>query len=95
MHLEQVIIKPLLTEKTSIETEKFNRYAFMVQFKANKHQIRDAVEKLFDVKVTNIKTSILPGKMKRAGRFIKKTGKTKKAYVQIQEGQKIELFKGI
>jgi len=95
MHLEQVLVKPLLTEKSSIETEATNRYVFKVQTKANKYQIKDAVEKMFDVKVINVKTAVLPGKVKRVGKSMKKTSSWKKAYVKIQDGQKIELFKGI
>lgn len=95
MHLEQVIIKPMLTEKASIETENTNRYVFKVQKKANKYQVRDAVEKMFDVKVTNVKTATLPGKVRRTGKGVRKSSSWKKAYVQIQEGQKLELFKGI
>lgn len=95
MHVEQVLIKPLLTEKSSMETENTNRYAFQVQRKANKYQIKQAVEQLFDVKVTKVSTSVMPGKMKRFGRHLKKTSSTKKAYVQIQDGQKLDLFKGI
>lgn len=95
MHVEQVLIKPLLTEKSSVETEKANRYVFKVQKKANKYQIKDAVESMFDVKVVDVRTAILPGKVKRAGRQVKKTSSWKKAYVKVQDGQKIELFKGI
>jgi large subunit ribosomal protein L23 len=93
--LESVLVKPLLTEKTSKETETYNRYAFVVNIKANKNHIKNAVEKFFDVKVLNVRTSVLPGKTKRAGKGFKKTGKSKKAYVQLQDGQKIEFFKGI
>jgi large subunit ribosomal protein L23 len=95
MHIEQVLIKPLLTEKSSMETEKNNRYVFQVQLKANKNQIKNAVEKFFDVKVLNVKTSVQPGKTRRFGKFSKKTSSLKKAYIQVQEGQKLELFKGI
>ena len=95
MHIEEVLIKPLLTEKSSIVTENANRYVFQVQRKANKYQIKDAVEKMFDVKVTNVKTAVLPGKVKRAGKLTKKAASWKKAYVQIQEGQKLELYKGL
>tara|TARA_B100001971_G_scaffold214585_1_gene252842 strand:- start:49569 stop:49856 length:288 start_codon:yes stop_codon:yes gene_type:complete len=95
MHLEQVLIKPLLTEKSSVATENTNRYVFLVQRAANKYQIKDAVEKMFDVKVLNVKTSVSAGKVKRAGRHIKKTSSQKKAYIQVAEGQKLELFKGI
>ena len=95
MHVEQVLLKPLLTEKSSIETENTNRYVFKVQRKANKYQIKDAVEKMFDVKVVNVRTAVLPGKVKRAGRSVKKTASWKKAYIKIQEGQTLELFQGI
>jgi large subunit ribosomal protein L23 len=93
--LENVLIKPLLTEKTSKITEVYNRYAFVVNTKANKNQIKSAVEKFFDVKVVSVRTSVLPGKTKRAGRGHKKSASSKKAYVQLQDGQKIEFFKGI
>ena len=95
MHVEQVLIKPLLTEKSSVATEVANRYAFQVLLRANKNQIKSAVEKMFDVKVVNVRTSVTPGKVKRFGKNLKKSSSTKKAYVQIQEGQKLELFKGI
>ncbi len=93
--LEDVLEKPLITEKTSIISEESNKYGFIVNLKANKNQIKTAVETLYDVKVLSVKTSILPGKMKRAGKFVKKSSKTKKAYVQLAEGQKIEFFKGV
>jgi len=93
--LENVLIKPLLTEKSSKETENYNRYAFVVNTKANKYHIKNAVEKFFNVKVVSVHTSVLPGKSKRAGKGFKKTAKSKKAYVQLQDGQKIEFFKGI
>ncbi|MCF8059092.1 MAG: 50S ribosomal protein L23 [Bacteriovoracaceae bacterium] len=93
--LEEILKKPLITEKTSIIGEKTNRYGFVVDLKANKNQIKTAIETLYDVKVLNVKTSILPGKIKRAGKTVKKTSKTKKAYIQLAEGQKIEFFKGV
>jgi large subunit ribosomal protein L23 len=93
--LENVIVKPLLTEKASLATEQFNRYGFVVQLKSSKHQIKAAVEKLYDVKVLNIKTNITPGKLRKFGRHVSKSGKVKKAFIQIESGQKIEFFKGI
>ena len=93
--LEDVLKKPLITEKTSIIGEASNKYGFIVDLKANKNQIKNAVETLYDVKVLSVRTSILPGKLKRAGRFVQKTTKTKKAYVELAEGQKIEFFKGV
>ncbi len=94
-NLEDVLLKPLLTEKVSELTEKTNRYGFIVRKEANKNQIKSAVEKLFDVKVLNVRTSVLPGKIIRAGKKVKKTSSIKRAYVQIEAGQKIEFFKGI
>ncbi len=93
--LENTIIKPLITEKVSMHTEQNNTYGFEVALKANKRQIKDAVETFYNVKVLNVNTSILPGKLRRSGRLVKKTGQTKKALVQIEAGQKIELFKGV
>ncbi|MCR9203166.1 MAG: 50S ribosomal protein L23 [Halobacteriovoraceae bacterium] len=93
--LEEVLKKPLITEKTSIIGEASNKYGFIVDLKANKNQIKNAIETLYDVKVVSVRTSILPGKLKRAGRFVKKTSKTKKAYIELAEGQKIEFFKGV
>lgn len=94
-HLEEVIIKPLITEKASEATDKTNRYSFAVNLKSNKNQIKLAVETLYNVKVLAVNTSINPGKTKRVGKGIKKTGKTKKALVQLSEGQKIEFFTGV
>lgn len=94
-NLDQIIRKPLMTEKGTLESEKNNRYGFIVDIKANKYQIKDAVEKLFDVRVEKVWTNITPGKMKRAGRKVKKASPLKKAYVQVGQGQKIEFFKGV
>lgn len=94
-HITEIIVKPLITEKTSVATDKYNRYGFVVQTWANKNQIRDAVEKLYDVKVLDIKTNVAPGKLRRFGTAVKKTSKVKKAFVRLKDGQKIEFFKGI
>jgi large subunit ribosomal protein L23 len=93
--LEEIIVKPLITEKSSLATEKHNRYSFRVKLHANKNQIKSAIEKLYEVKVTKVRTRILPGKLKQAGKKVKKTSKMKKAYIQLGIGQKIEFFKGI
>lgn len=94
-HLEEIILKPIITEKATRFGEKTNRYGFQVRSTANKNQIKKAVEKLYDVKVLNVKTNITPGKLKRAGKGVKKSPEIKKAYVQLSEGQKIEFFKGV
>lgn len=95
MYVEQVLVKPLLTEKSSVMTEKTNRYSFKVLRKANKYQVKEAVEKMFDVKVVDVKTIVVPGKVKKSGKSLKKTSSWKKAYVKIADGQNLELFKGI
>lgn len=95
MQMQDVLLKPLITEKASDASDKQNRFGFLVALGANKNQIKHAVEKLYDVKVLNVKTSILPGKLKRAGKSVKKTPKTKKAFVQLKDGQRIEFFKGV
>jgi len=95
MQAHEVILKPLLTEKTTAATEANNVYAFEVNKKANKYQIKNAIETYFDVKVSNVRTAIIAGKVKRAGRHIKKTSSWKKAYIKVQDGQKIELYKNI
>ncbi len=93
--LESILKKPLITEKVSKATEKYNRYGFVVDLKANKYQIKQAVETLYNVKVVSVRTNITPGKLKRAGKSIKKTSKFKKAFVELAEGQSIQFFKGI
>ena len=94
MEFFHVLKKPMSTEKTQ-EEMRYNRYAFVVDIRAGKHYIREAVEKTYGVDVLGVRTSILPGKIKRAGRKTKKTSKTKKAFVQLREGQTIEAFEGV
>lgn len=93
--LEYVIKKPLVTEKNTDMKDFSNQYGFVVDLKSNKNQVKEAIENLYDVKVLSVKTMIVPGKLKRSGRSFKKTSKTKKAYVQLKEGQKIEFFEGV
>ena len=93
--IHEVLLSPLITEKASFASEKQNRYGFEVALRSNKHQIKLAVEKLYDVKVLNVKTSVTPGKTKRTKMSVKKSMPTKKAFVQLEAGQKIEFFKGI
>lgn len=94
-HIEEILLKPLLTEKLSVATENYNTYGFMVALKANKNQIKAAVETLYNVKVESVRTSVLPGKTRRAGKHLHKTNKTKKAFVKVSEGQTIEFYKNV
>lgn len=90
----EIIKKPLITEKASLVKEN-GWYVFSVLVKSNKNQIRDAVEKIFKVKVGKVRTATIPGKkVKRFGRVVGKTSIKKKAYVKLKEGN-IEFFEGV
>lgn len=95
MNIYQIIKKPLVTEKGLSLKETENRYAFVVDLRADKQSIRNAVERLFKVHVLNVKTAIVRGKDKRVGRNIGRKSNWKKALVRIKEGEKIELFEGV
>lgn len=88
----EVIKKPVISEKSTALTEVGNKYVFEVATQANKHEIRDAVEQLFNVTVSKVRTTIVHGKQKRVGRFETKRPNRKKAIVTLAEGQKIEFF---
>jgi large subunit ribosomal protein L23 len=79
---EEVIIKPIVTEKSNDEMQ-FGKYTFKVNKKATKVDIRRACEKLFNVKVLNVNTMTVKGKTKRVGRYVGKTSDWKKAIVTI------------
>jgi large subunit ribosomal protein L23 len=92
---EQIIKRPLvLTEKGNLLREKHNKYLFEVEQRANKNQIRDAIETLFNVKVAGVNTLIQRGRMRRMGRGHAKTPNWKKAIVELKAGEKIDLFEG-
>ena len=90
----QIVKRPLVTEKSSRQKEAGNLIAFVVDPRANKVQIRQAVEKLFKVKVKAVRTMNLLGKRKRMGRSIGWQSDWKKAIVTLQEGERIEFFEG-
>lgn len=87
-----ILRKPLITEKAVLDKEKFGRYAFEVSLDASKHAIRKAVEGFFKVKVTDVKTMIVRGKVRRVSRYFGKRPNWKKAIVTLAKGQKIEMF---
>ncbi|WP_019878857.1 50S ribosomal protein L23 [Succinispira mobilis] len=89
-----VLIRPLITEKTSMMMQE-NKYAFQVALNANKVEIRQAVEQIFDVKVLSVNTVRVLGKVKRMGRTQGKRSDYKKAIVKLAEGQTIEFFEGM
>ena len=86
-NLYDVLQGPRLTEKASTLHEKDGRVVLKVNANANKIDIKRAVEKMFNVKVKNVRTAIIHGKQKRVGRFIGFTNDWKKAYVTISEGK--------
>ena len=90
----QVIKRPVVSEKSTALAEVAGRYVFEVDFKANKFEIKDAVESLFKVKVRKVHTAVVHGKVKRVGktRHEMKRPNWKKAIVTVAEGQKIDLF---
>lgn len=91
----QIIRRPLLTEKSDRLRETENQYCFEVNRVANKLEIKQAVEELFQVKVKQVRVQNVQGKVKRMGRFEGKRADWKKAFVTLQEGEVIELFEGI
>jgi len=91
MHIHDILIRPLVTEKSMMLMED-NKYCFLVDKKANKIEIRNAVETLFKVKVLGVTTRITKGKIKRMGRTQGKRPDTKRAVVTLAAGDKIEIF---
>jgi large subunit ribosomal protein L23 len=94
MRHEKIIVKALITEKANRLREQ-NVYQFMVTTRSNKHQIKNAVEKLFGVEVIDIKTTNMPAKPRRLGRSEGHKSGYKKASVTLKQGQKIELVEGV
>ncbi len=95
MNIHQVIRRPLVTEKSTIGREEHNLATFAVSPDANKHDIRRAVEALFNVEVDEVRTMRQPRKTKRVGRKIGHRTEWKKAIVKLAEGQSIEFFEGV
>ncbi len=94
MHLSEVLRRPLVTEKNTV-LQALNTSAFEVAKEANKPQIKQAVEKAFKVRVTNVNVAKVHGKIRRVGRRMVQTPDWKKALVTLQPGDKIELFEGV
>jgi large subunit ribosomal protein L23 len=94
LHAYGIIRRPLITEKAQILTQ-LNKYAFEVDKRANKMQIKEAVEVAFSVSVTGVNTCMMKGKARRYGRAVTKQPDWKKAFVTLAPGEKIELFEGV
>lgn len=90
--LYTVIVRPLVTEKSSAQKAEFNQVTFEVAPAANKAEIRRAVEKLFEVDVLSVNTSIVRGKTKRVGKSFGRQKNWKKAVVTLAEGTDLDVF---
>jgi large subunit ribosomal protein L23 len=99
MKLTEVLIKPLLTEKANAQQEKLRRYAFKVDRRANKLEIKKAVEEFYGVSVVDVNTAVVPGKNKarytKAGFIQGMKGAYKKALVTVADGETIDLYSNI
>ena len=95
MNVHDIIRRPVVTEKSTIARELSNVVTLAVDPRANKHQIKDAVEQLFNVSVLGVRTMRQPRKSRRVGRFVGRKPEWKKAIVTLAEGQTIEFFEGV
>jgi large subunit ribosomal protein L23 len=92
MKLTDVIRRPLITEKTTIQREDGRTIVFQVAADATKIEVRQAIERLLGSKVESVRTTLVHGKVKRQGRFSGRRSDWKKAYVRLREGQKMPEF---
>lgn len=96
MRVQDVIRRPLITEKSQIQRDDTNTVAFEVDRRANKIDIKRAVEAQFKVKVAEVRVASMHGKVRRQGRFVGRQPDWKKAYVRLADGEKtIEFFEGV
>ena len=94
LHPYAVLIRPIITEKSTVLTGA-DKYVFEVDLRANKNQIREAVQVAFNVRVFEVNTMVMKGKPKRFGHKVTNRPDWKKAIVTLAPGDKIELFEGI
>jgi large subunit ribosomal protein L23 len=95
MIANEIIKRPLITEKTSIQKELYNQLTFEVDRRANRIEIKRAIETVFKVKVSGVKTIQVTGKIKQRGRIIGKRRDWKKAIVKLMPGERIDFFEGV
>ncbi len=96
MKLSDVLVKPILSEKANKQTEKQNRYSFVVDKRANKLEIKKAIEEFYGVQVDNVNTIVVPSKAKskytKAGYIVGRKPSKKKAIVTVAKGETIDLY---
>lgn len=90
-----VLIRPVVTERSTFTMDELNAVTFVVKKDANKIEIRRAVEQMFDVRVLDVRTMNVRGKWRRVGRALGKKPGYKKAIVKLAEGQRIDVYEGI
>lgn len=90
-----IIKRPIITEKTNIQKEGNNQITFEVDPRANRIEVQRAVEQIFKVKVANIATMNVKGKIKRRGRVLGKRKDWKKAIVTLMPGERVDFFEGV
>lgn len=88
------IIRPLVTEKTTVQKDDYNQYSFEVNPKANRVDVRNAVEAIFKVNVKDVSIMNVKGKVKQRGRIVGKRKDWKKAIVSLHAGERIDFFEG-
>ena len=94
MNPYDIIKRPLITEKTSIQKEDYNQMSFEVDRKANRVEIKRAIENIFNVNVATVRTMQIKGKTKQRGRIVGKRRNWKKAVVKLMPGERIDFFEG-
>jgi len=95
MIANEIIKRPLITEKTSIQKEMYNQLTFEVDRRANRIEIKRAIETVFKVRVSDVKTIQVTGKIKQRGRILGKRRDWKKAIVKLMPGERIDFFEGV
>lgn len=95
MDLYEVLKRPVMTEKTTAQSDELRQYTFEVDQRANKHQVKDAVEKIFKVQVVGVNVLKMPGRERRWGRIKGRKAGWKKAVVTLKPGDSISFFEGV
>jgi large subunit ribosomal protein L23 len=91
----QVILRPVVTERSTTLAEDSGKYTFIVSRSANKIEIKNAIQSLFDVKVRDVRTANFRGKLRRVGRSEGHKAAYKKAVVTLVEGERIDMYEGV
>lgn len=92
MNIYDILLRPLITEKSNLAKDLLNKVSFIVVRTANKKQIKEAVEALFKVRVADVRTAVVRGKVKRMGRYFGKRPNYKKAVVTLKQGYTIDFL---